>query len=278
MIRAPRPSVSTGVERHGIHFEESPDTADEPTLPIPVPDEPTVELPVVAIGRQRMPRWPGALAAMVAAGVLGLLIVQSGGDTPPAAAPPPAPTWRAGTGSPASETIAIAGGSGAITLRTADLGSARFRVTPAGTRVAENGGVLRVEPGSGSVDVTLSASVRWRLALDGADRSSVDLSRARLAAVDLAGGSAIDLTLPRPDGTLTVTMTGGVDQLGLRTASRVPVRVRVGSGAGRVVLDGSTHDGVAAGALFTPAGWDGAADRIDVDAVAGMAALTVASY
>jgi hypothetical protein len=264
------------VERHGIHFEESPDTADEPTLPIPVPDEPTVELPIVAIGRQRMPRWPGALAGVIAAGVLGLLVVQSG-DAPPAAAPP-TPTWRAGTGSPEAETITIAGGSAAITLQTADLGGARYRVTPAGTRVTESGGVLRVEPGSGAVDVTLAARVRWRLALDGADRSSVDLSRARLAAVDLAGGSAIDLTLPRPDGTLTVTMTGGVDRLGLRTAGRVPVRVRVGNGAGRVVLDGSTHDGVAAGALFTPAGWDGAADRIDVDAVAGMAALTVASY
>ena len=175
--------------------------------------------------------------------------------------------------------MAFTGGSAAITVRTADLpGGARYRITPTGTPVTERAGVLQVAPGQGPVDVTLAASTHWRLALDGADRSSIDLSRARLDAVDLSGG--IDNAIQAMDGhgTLTVRTTGGVNRLGLRTVGRVPVRVRVGGGAGRVVLNGAAHDGVAAGALFTPAGWDGAADRIDVDAVAGMAALTVAPY
>jgi hypothetical protein len=259
-----------GVERYGIHHEESP------AGPI---DEPTLELPVIVpAAAARMPRWPGAVAAVVAIGVLGLLIVRSGDTAPTAAGPaapnaPAAPAWRT-----TAETVTIAGGSAAITLRTAQLGDARYRVTPAGTPVVDDGDVLRIEPAGASVAVTLDEDVRWRLTVDGTDRSSVDLSQARLAAVDLSGGSALDLTLPRPDGTLTVRMTGGVDRLGLRTAGRVPVRVRVGSGAGRVVLDGAAHNGVAAGAQFTPAGWDRAADRIDVDAVAGMAALTVATY
>jgi hypothetical protein len=292
------------VEHQGNPCERSPD------------DEPTLELPVLATGRIRMPRWPIVVTAAAAAGVLGLLIVRSGGTDPaPPVALPPGATWQIGPASPApttpvpaapvpitpvpaapapaghteptgrtgigvpEETIAIAGGSAAITVRTADLdGGARYRVTPAGTAVTERGGTLRVAPGKGPVDVTLAAGVRWRLALDGTDRSSIDLRQVRLAAVDLSGGSAVNLTLPRPDGTLTVRTTGGVDQLGLRTADRVPVRVRVGTGAGRVVLDGATHSGVGAGAEFTSAGWDAAANRIDVDAAAGLAALTVAPY
>jgi hypothetical protein len=111
------------------------------------------------------------------------------------------------------------------------------------------------------------------------DLSTIDLSGARLAAVVLAGNAArIDLTLPRPDGTLTVRMNGGVTSFTVRSAQRVPVRVRIGGGAGEVVLDGETHSGVAAGALFTPARWADAVDRIDVDADAGMAALTVSGY
>jgi hypothetical protein len=57
----------------------------------------------------------------------------------------------------------------------------------------------------------------------------------------------------------------------------VPVRVRVGRGAGQVVLPGETHSGVAPGALFTPDEWDAGPDRIDLDATAGMNRLTVLS-
>jgi hypothetical protein len=35
---------------------------------------------------------------------------------------------------------------------------------------------------------------------------------------------------------------------------------------------------VAPGQTFTPAGWSDSEDRIDVDAAAGMSALTVAPY
>jgi hypothetical protein len=56
------------------------------------------------------------------------------------------------------------------------------------------------------------------------------------------------------------------------------VRVRVGRGAGQVTLNGRNHAGVAAGQTFTPAAWGAAVDRVDVDAAAGLSALTVAPY
>ena len=153
-------------------------------------------------------------------------------------------------------------GAAAITLRTADLGGDLYRIsTPTVTpRVTDENGRIRLFLCNGKaprVQVALNARVRWDLRVGGGtELSTIDLSEARLAAVDLAGGaSRINLTLPKPDGTLTVRMTGGVSEFDVHTAGGVPVRVRLGSGAGQVVLDGTSHQGVAAGALSPrPAG------------------------
>jgi hypothetical protein len=181
-------------------------------------------------------------------------------------------------------------GVAAVRLRTGDIGADLYRITtPPGSRVrprvVEHDGRYRLyldnaDQAAGSVDIVLAERVRWALRVGGGvDLSTIDLSGARLAAVDLAGNAGrIDLTLPRPDGTLTVKMSGGVTSFTVRSAQRVPVRVRLGSGAGEVVLDGQTHSGVAAGALFTPSAWADAVDRVDVDAAAGLSALTVSAY
>jgi hypothetical protein len=133
------------------------------------------------------------------------------------------------------------------------------------------------DAGPGAVEVLLNASVRWSLRLGGGMRQSmIDMGGGTLERLDLAAGATrIEVTLPRPDGTLAVRMTGGVHEFLVHTPAHVPTRVRVGRGAGRVVLDGRTHNGVAPGVLFTPPGWAGTADRIDLDAVAGMGTLTV---
>ena len=73
-------------------------------------------------------------------------------------------------------------------------------------------------------------------------------------------------------------MSGGVSLFDVRTVDGTPVRVRVGKGAGQVTLDGKNHGGVSAGQIFTPASWGESVDRVDVDATAGMSALTVAPY
>ncbi|GAA3338227.1 hypothetical protein GCM10020358_17550 [Amorphoplanes nipponensis] len=178
-------------------------------------------------------------------------------------------------------------GAERVTVRAADLGESLYRVTtpPGGAgvpRAEERDGrvLLRLDGDARAVDITLNAVVRWDLRVAGGAGSSViDLGAGRVGGVDLAGGAGrIILTLPRPDGTLGVRMSGGVDLFDVRTAQRTPVRVRVGSGAGQVTLDGRHHAGVAAGRTFTPASWDTAVDRVDVDASAGMSALTVAGY
>jgi hypothetical protein len=68
---------------------------------------------------------------------------------------------------------------------------------------------------------------------------------------------------------LRLSSTDGAGAVRLRTAD-------VGADLYRVTTP--AHSGVAAGALFTAARWADAVDRIDVDAAAGMAALTVSGY
>jgi hypothetical protein len=63
----------------------------------------------------------------------------------------------------------------------------------------------------------------------------------------------------------------------METDGKVPVRVTARSGAGRIILDGTTNNGVAPGASFRTRGWSAESDRIDLDAVAGFGTLRVSS-
>lgn len=170
-----------------------------------------------------------------------------------------------------------------VTVRSAAIGDDLYRVSAPGGGARphttdENGRIRLALDGGRAVDIVLNDRVRWDLRVaGGAELHRIDLTGSTLRSVELAGGSGrIELALPRPDGTLTVRMAGGVREFDVRTAGgAVPVRVRIGSGAGRVVVGGRSHDGVAAGASFTPESWDRAAGRIDLDAAAGLSALTV---
>jgi hypothetical protein len=122
--------------------------------------------------------------------------------------------------------------------------------------------------------------VRWHLRFTaGATSDLVDARTLDLADVTFVGGvSSIELTLPKPGGTVPVRMSGGANRFGLRVPAGVPVRVRAGGGAGTVALDGDTRSGVTAGTLVASDGWDGAQDRYDVDAAAGVSTVTVDRY
>ncbi|GAA3961796.1 hypothetical protein [Actinoplanes auranticolor] len=209
----------------------------------------------------------------------------SGWSAPAAAAAPH--TVTAALDGRTSAGFDLVDGAERVTLRAADLGGVLYRITtpeagPVVPRTDERDGRvrLRLDGDAEAVDITLNAAVRWDLRIaGGAESSTIDLSAGRVGGVDLAGGaSRIALTLPRPDGTLSVRMSGGVRLFDVHTAERIPVRVRVGRGAGQVTLDGQQHAGVSAGRTFTPESWAAAVDRVDVDAAAGMAALTVAPY
>ncbi|MEU7908751.1 hypothetical protein [Actinoplanes sp. NPDC049118] len=240
------------------------------------------------------------LSALVLAGA-GLALVSVARDrarataATPVAPPAPSATAAAGTGplsTPArgrtDASFELVSDTATIDLRTAALGGDLYRITtPDGSGVVPRAAIgddgVRLflddngERGDAAVTVVLSAEVRWRLRITGGVKRGVfDLSGAEVDGVELAGGATrIDLTLPKPDGTLPIRMSGGVNRFEVRTGGRVPVRVRTREGAGQVRLDGRTDDGVARGASFLSPDWEDSTDRIDLDAVAGVGTLRV---
>ncbi|TNH31839.1 hypothetical protein FHG89_00155 [Micromonospora orduensis] len=185
-------------------------------------------------------------------------------------------------------TFVLVDGVSSFELRVADLGDDLYRIdTPAGSGVAARsevrGDTVRLgladtgASGVKAVRVLLNERVAWRLQLTGGVSGQVlDLTRARLLGVELAGGSSrTEVLLPVIDGTVVVRLTGGTSQLDVRVPGAPAVRVRVGAGAGSVVVGDERWNGVGAGSLLGAPGWDRSTDRLYLDLVAGANSVTV---
>jgi hypothetical protein len=186
-------------------------------------------------------------------------------------------------------TLDVTSGYHAVIVRTTDLGGLLFRATtPLGsaalpTDTVERGQVLigqrGTDSGGGPTDlvVSISSAVRWTLRFTGGATSvRLGLSTGQIRAVDFVSGFAlIDLTLPKPHGSLPVTMSGGSTQFTVHLAGDAPARVRVAGGASTVTVDGTRRTGVAGGTTLTPPTWPAAANRYDIDCTAGVSTLRV---
>ncbi|MEV4622099.1 hypothetical protein AB0J74_25735 [Asanoa sp. NPDC049573] len=186
-------------------------------------------------------------------------------------------------------TFSLVSGVTTLILRVDDLGDDLYVVrTPDGSRIAPrvnaDGGDVRLlvedtgQAGPATVDVALHRAVRWHLRLGGgAEDEQVDLSGGDVSTVEFVAGVArISLTLPEPRGTVPVRMTGGAGDFQVRLTGDAPARVRVGGGAGSLVIDGVARSGIPGGTVVEGTGWSSARDRYDIDAAAGVSSLVLA--
>jgi hypothetical protein len=90
-----------------------------------------------------------------------------------------------------------------------------------------------------------------------------------------AGSDVLDVSLPRPAGTLPFLLAGGVSQFLLSLPGGVPAQLTVGGGASFVSVDDQNLTGVAGGTVLTAPGWSSATSRFDIDATSGFSRLTV---
>jgi len=229
-------------------------------------------------------KW-GSLAAelAMAAVLLGACATLVARSIPSSSTPPPAPQ---GASLPAdgrsSATLDVATGTLVLTIGVANLGGT------SGTLLRAAGGDSTVRSGknaliylsatdASAVTVTLNAAVSWRLDLAGGTKRTVaDLRGGQVAGIAVTKGSdVIDLTLPRPRGSVPIRLAAGASQFLLSLPSGVPVRLTAARGAGEVSLAGRDHVHVAVGTVFTTPGWAAGAVGFDIDATAGAARVAV---
>ena len=227
-------------------------------------------------------------------GVMGLvlvaactaLVVRTADRSSPAPTSPHVATLAAD--GHAEATLRIISGTPALTIGLADFGRSgtllRVSTPPASTapvlRTAGGGGnpvVSLSSTDAAAITVTLNSAVSWQLDLAaGTTRTVADLAGGRVAGIAITkGADVIDLTLPRPDGVVTVRLAAGTSRTQLNLPRGVPAQVTSTAGAGEISLDGQSHVGVAAGSVFTTPGWGPGEAGYAVDATAGTSRITV---
>ena len=135
--------------------------------------------------------------------------------------------------------------------------------------------------GSGyAVKVVLNSAVTWSLDLaGGTQRTEADLRGGKVGGIAVTAGSdVLDVSLPRPTGTLPFLLAGGASQFLLSLPGGVPAQVTVGGGASFVSMDDQNLTGVAGGTVLTPPGWATATSRFYIDATSGFSRLTVSRW
>jgi hypothetical protein len=246
-----------------------------------------------------MPSMPGLLsrgtvpiaAAVLAVAVAGTAVALT------RSAPPDDVASMAISGR-TSDALKLASGTTDLQVKMASLGGTLLRVsTPQGGQVRPllsssrlsdprlSGSriiVLSLTGGQaeGPVTVLLNSAVTWSLDFaGGTQRTDADLRGGKLEGIAVTAGSDIlDMSLPRPSGTLPFWLQGGVSQFRLSLPDGVPARVTVGGGASQVSDGGQTLTGVAGGTVISPPGWTAATARFDIDATAGFSRLAVSRW
>jgi hypothetical protein len=185
-------------------------------------------------------------------------------------------------------TLAIVTAAGILSVTAATMPGSLMQVSTPGNsgvrpQLVSSAGRVRLsllstgQLGPSAVSIELSTAVSWRLQFSGGtNQTLLNLSNGRVAAIDFTGGSnLIQMTLPRPAGTATITFAAGASQVNLTTPPGVAARLRLDSGASAATLAGQTYNGLARGTVLSSPGWAQAASRYDVDAPAGINEISV---
>ncbi|GAA3342000.1 hypothetical protein GCM10020358_35410 [Amorphoplanes nipponensis] len=86
----------------------------------------------------------------------------------------------------------------------------------------------------------MHAKVAWTLRLAGGPAEQVvDMGAGGVAGIEVTGATGrLVLRLPRPEGTVSISVQGPVGELIVRTPTGTPVRLRLRGGATTAAVDG----------------------------------------
>jgi hypothetical protein len=190
-------------------------------------------------------------------------------------------------GSARTRLLEVAGAATVLHIRSANLGDVLFSIATvdpsAAPRLVDTERGPRLElvrtgiAGTVGAEIRLNAKVSWTIRLTGrSTEQDIDMRLGGLARVELAGGaSRAVLQLPKPKGTVPLSVSGAMSQLSVRAETGIPVRLRLGTGADLATVDGTTYRRVKPGTALTSTGWKSAENRYDVATSATVGAVLV---
>jgi hypothetical protein len=170
-----------------------------------------------------------------------------------------------------------------VDVQTASLPGLLYRITTAAEagltpRVTDAAGRVRVTfrptsaDGPDDVTIVLNQAVRWDLRLRaGAGEQHLDLGHGRITRLDLGGAGLVTASLPRPYGTVPITLTDATGSVRITTPRDTAVRVSLRHGAGQISVPWTS----APGPLMASPGWPTAADRYAIEARSDVGTLAL---
>lgn len=168
----------------------------------------------------------------------------------------------------------------------ADLYRARFEGTVPSVHV--EGGAVRVKyPWTShpfdwrkrGADIVLNGSIPWRIAVGGGvSRLDADLSGLRLDSFEVSGGaSRVEMTLPKPSGTVSIRVGGGASNVTIRRPEGITARVLVRGGARKLTLDEQHFGAIGGETRLESQDYAGATDRYEITITGGASNVAVDS-
>jgi DNA-binding MarR family transcriptional regulator len=125
--------------------------------------------------------------------------------------------------------------------------------------------------------VALGPGVPWTIELAGGITDLTgSLDGVQLERFDVEGGANhIHLTLPEPNGTVTVRVRGVASSARFRRPAHVPVAVRVNGGVARLRIDGERHLQLAGDRRFSSDAFAATANRYEIEVLGGASEVRV---
>ena len=127
--------------------------------------------------------------------------------------------------------------------------------------------------------IALSTEVPWAIELDGGLTDLTgDLGGVHLTRLDVEGGANhVDLSLPRPQGTVVVRLAGVASSVLFRRPAEIPVAVRIAGGVSHLSVDGQRAEQVAGKRRYVGPDFDSAPDRYELEVLGGASSVKIAA-
>jgi Domain of unknown function (DUF5668) len=258
----------------------------------------------LGIGIMFRGRLPARVANLFGAVLLVLVVIAVGGAVaaiPGAFTDSTGPVVTTHAAAPAGEVAAphlsLSAGAAQIAVRGGSTGGDLYRATfqspadekPDVTLDTATGDLNVNLPGrSGfhwgtendhrSVDLILDDQLPWVIGLKtGASQTTLDLSTLKVSSVTVeSGASSVNMTLPKPTGTVPISVSGGAMHLTIQRPAGTPIRVTSSGGASSVDVDGQHFGGLFhSGQNFLSPDYSSATDRYDITIESGASSIQI---